>query len=137
MLNLHQLIEWEVTRRTPSDAPLREAYPPTARPHRRPAKGDPEKSPPCRYYRRLRPSVPHHLITLRPAPSHRVVRLQSGFFPRDDNVGLVRENMSYDVNTPSDDSDDDLSRHTRHGTVRDKDIFGASRHQAQRPTIRT
>ena len=101
--------EWEVTRRTPSDAPLREAYPPTACPHRRPAEGDPEKSPPCRDYRRLRPSVPHHLITLLPSPSHRVVRLQSGF-PRDAYVGLVREIMSYDVNTPSDDFDDDLSR---------------------------
>ena len=97
----------EVTRRTPSDSPLREACPPTARSHRRPAQGDPEKSPPCRDYRRLQPSVPHHLITLRPAPSHWVVRLQSGF-PRDAYVGLVRGNMSYDVNTPSDDFGDDL-----------------------------
>ena len=131
-----QLLKWEVTRRTPSDALLREACPPTTRPHRRPAEGDSEKSPPCRDYRQLRLSVPHHIITLRSTPSHRVVRLQSRF-PRDAQVGLVRENTSYDVNTPSDEFDDDMFPTTRHGTVRDKDIFGASRHQAQRPTIRT
>ena len=85
-----QLPEWEVTRRTSSKALLCEACPLTALPHRRPAKGDSEKIPPCREYRRLQPSVPHHLITLRPAPSHRVVRLQSGF-PLDAYVGLVRE----------------------------------------------
>ena len=33
---------------TPSDAPLREAYPCIAGPHRRPAKGDSEKILPCR-----------------------------------------------------------------------------------------
>ena len=101
------MLEWEVTRRTPSDALLCEACPPTARPHLRPAEGDSEKSPPCRYYRRIRTSVPHHLITLRSTPSHRVVWLQSGF-PRDAYVGLVRGNMSYDVNTPSDNFDNDL-----------------------------
>ena len=131
-----QLLEWEVTRRTPSDALLREACPPTARPHRRPAEGDYEKIPPCRDYRRLRLSVPHHLITLRSTPYHRVVLMQSGF-PRDAYVGLVRENTSYDVNTHSDDFDDDMFPTTQHGTVRDKDIFSASRHQAQRPAIRT
>ena len=109
---------------------------PIARPHQRPAEGDPKKIPPFRDHRRIRPSVPHHLITLHPAPSHWVVRLQSGF-PRDAYVGPVRENISYDINTPPDNFDDDLSRQTRNGTVRDKDIFGASRHKAQRPTIRT
>ena len=102
-----QLPEWEVTRRTPSDAPPGEACPPTALPHRHPTGGDSEKSPHCQDYRRLRPSVPQHLITLCPTPSNRVVWMQSGF-PRDAYVGLVRENMSYDVNTPSDDFDDDL-----------------------------
>ena len=33
---LNQLPEWEVTRRTPNNALLHEAYPSTARPHRRP-----------------------------------------------------------------------------------------------------
>ena len=131
-----QLLEWEVTRRTPSDALLREACPPTAQPHRRPAEGNSDKSPPFWDYMRLRLSVPHHLITLRSTPSHQVVRLQSRF-PWYAYVGLVQEYTSYDVNTPSDDFDDDLFPKNRHGTVQDKEIFGASRHQAQRPTIRT
>ena len=85
--------------------------PPTARPHRRPAEGDSEKSPPCRDYKRLRPSVPHHLIT-RPTPSHWVVRLQSVFFTKH----LRRYS--------TDASDDDPgSRQTRHGTVREEAIF--------------
>ena len=65
---------------TPSEDPLRETYPRTAQPHRRPAKGDHEKSPPCWYYKRLQLSVPHHLITLRPTPSHREVWSPSWFF---------------------------------------------------------
>ena len=60
---LLQLPEWEVTRRTPNNALLREAYPPTARPHWRPAEGDSEKIPTCWGYKRFQPSVPHHLIT--------------------------------------------------------------------------
>ena len=103
-----QLPEWEVTQRTPSDALLREASPPTALTHWRPAEGDFENSPPCWDYKRPQPSAPHHLITLRPTPSHWVVRLQSGF-PRDAYIGLVRENMSYDVKIPSEDFDDDIS----------------------------
>ena len=83
-----QLPEWEVTRRTPSEALLREACPPTAQPHRRPDEGNSEKSPPCWDYRQLQLSVPYHLITLRPTPSYGVVWLQSGF-PRDAYVGLV------------------------------------------------
>ena len=47
---------------TPSDSPLCEAYPHTARPHRRSAEGDSEKILPCWDYKRLRPSVPHHLL---------------------------------------------------------------------------
>ena len=99
--------EWEVTRRMPSGALLRAACPPTALPHQRPAKGNSKKIPTCQNYRRLQPSVPHHLINLLPTPSHRVVWLQPRF-PRDAYVGLVHENMSYDVNTPSDGFGDDL-----------------------------
>ena len=73
----------------------------------RPADGDSQKIPHCRDYRQLRLSVPNHLITLRPTPSHRVVCLQSGF-PQEAYVRLVRENMSYDVNIPSDDFNDYL-----------------------------
>ena len=60
---VRELPKWEVTWRTPNNALLCEAHSPTARPHRRPAEGDSEKIPPCRDYKRLRPSVPHHLIT--------------------------------------------------------------------------
>ena len=65
---------------TPSDAPLLEAYPRTAGPHRRPAEGDSKKIPPCQDYKHIQISVPHHLITLHPTPSHREVRPPSGFF---------------------------------------------------------
>ena len=65
---------------TPSGAPLCEAYPLTSRPHRRPTKGNSKKSPLCRVYKRIRPSVPHNCITLCPTPSHWEVRLPSGIF---------------------------------------------------------
>ena len=55
---------------TPSNAPLHEAYPHTTRPHWRPTEGNSDKSPPFWDYKRIRPFVSHHLITLRPTPSH-------------------------------------------------------------------
>ena len=55
---------------TPSDAPLHEACPRTARPHQRPAEGNSEKSPPCRDYKRLRP--PSHTISL-PSVLHHLI----------------------------------------------------------------
>ena len=110
--HVFQLPEWEVTRRTPSDALLREAFPPTARTHWRPAEGDSEKSPPCRNYKRLRPSVPQHIIT-HPTPSHRVVWLQSGFFTK--HLG------SYSTDAFDNDPG---SGQTQHGTVREEAIFG-------------
>ena len=65
---------------TPSDAPLREAYPCTARPHRRPAEGDSKNSSPFWCYKQLQPSFPRHIFTLRPTPSHWEVRLPLGVF---------------------------------------------------------
>ena len=112
MIEHIQLPEWEVTQRTPSDALLREASPPTARPHRRPAKGNSKNSPPCQDYKRLRPSLPHHLIT-RPTPSHRVVWQQSFFF--------TKHLRMYSTDASDDDSG---YGQTRHGTVREEAIFG-------------
>ena len=38
---------------TPSDAPLRDAYPRTAGLHRRPAEGDSDKIPACQDYKQI------------------------------------------------------------------------------------
>ena len=79
----------------------------------------------------LRPTPSHYL---RPTPSHQVVRPQSGFFSREAYVGLVWEYVlqrKHHLMT----SKMIFSQQTRHGTVRDEDIFGASRHKAQQPTI--
>ena len=61
--------------------------PPTARPHRRPAEGDSEKSSHCWDRKWLRPSVQHYLITC-PTPYHQMVWLQAGF-TRNTYVGIV------------------------------------------------
>ena len=66
--------------KTPSNAPLREAYHRTARPHRRPTEGNSEKIPPYREYKRIIPYILQHLTNLLPTPSHRDVRLPPGFF---------------------------------------------------------
>ena len=79
----------------------------------------------------LCPTPSHYL---RPTPSHRVVWPQSGFFSRDAYVSLVWEyalRLKHHLTTLT----TIFSRQPRHGTVRDEDIFGASRHKAQRPTI--
>ena len=62
---------------TPSDAPLCKSYPCTARPYRRSAEENPKKRPPCRDYKRIQPSVPHHLVTFCTTPSHWEVQLPS------------------------------------------------------------
>ena len=84
---------------TPSNAPRREACPRTAGPHRFPAEGDSKEILPRQEYKRIRLSVPHHLITLHPTPSQQEVRPPSVGFPQNKYVGLVWQNMSYDVNT--------------------------------------
>ena len=123
-----------VTRRTPNNALLCEAYPPDCSAPPAPRRGSLQEESTLSGLQvapTLRPTPSHYLC---PTPSHRVVRPQSGFFPQDAYVGLVREyalRRKHHLTT----STTIFSRQPRHGTVQDEDIFGASRHKAQRPTI--
>ena len=119
---------------TPSDAPPREAYPRTARPHRRPAEAESEKIPPCRDYNRLQPYVPHHLSTLRPTPSRQEVQPPSGFstkHPRRPSMAEYVLRCKHLLTTPPMIL---VPEKNRRETVRDEAVFGASRYKSQQPT---